>query len=92
MVTQMDIRIVSVAADGFDESWIGKKFTLDTICDLKKLNKKYKINIIGEGGEFETIVLDAPFYKYKISILSDKKIWKRTYGFYYIEKIKLLKK
>lgn len=92
MVTNMDIRIVSVAADGFNESWLGKKLTKSTINELKKLSDKYKINIIGEGGEFETIVLNAPFFNYNIEILNDKKIWKKNYGYYIIEKIKLLKK
>ena len=31
-------------------------------------NKKYKINIAGEGGEFETLVLNCPLFRKKITI------------------------
>lgn len=88
----MDVRIVSVSADGFNESWLGKKITKESIKELNVMRKKYGINIIGEGGEFETIVLDAPYYKYKINILEFKKKWFTNYGYYLIQKISLEKK
>ncbi len=92
MVCNMDIRIVSVAADGFDESWLGKKLNLEAIDELKYMSNKYGINIIGEGGEFETIVLDATCYKYKIKIMESKKKWMVNHGYYTISKVKLIKK
>ncbi len=35
---------------------------------LVELNKKYMINIAGEGGEFESLVLDGPIFKKAIKI------------------------
>lgn len=87
MIKSMDIRIVSVCAEGFDISWLGKRIDLDLINKLNFLNRKYGINIVGEGGEFETIVLDSPLYKYKIEILESKKRWFTNYGNYYISKV-----
>jgi asparagine synthase (glutamine-hydrolysing) len=60
--------MTKVAAEGLDKSWLGKKITQKELTKLKKLNKKLHINIAGEGGEFETLVLDAPLFNKKINI------------------------
>ncbi|KKK89003.1 hypothetical protein LCGC14_2737520, partial [marine sediment metagenome] len=39
---------------------------------FKTLNKKYKINPAGEGGEFETFVLYCPLFKKELKIKSFK--------------------
>ena len=36
---------------------------------IKELNKKYKISESGEGGEFESLVLNCPMFKNKIKVL-----------------------
>jgi len=58
----------SVAAKGLDKSWLGKTITKKEIGDLVKLEEKYGINVAGEGGEFESLVLDAPLFKKKIEV------------------------
>ena len=58
----------AVAAEGLDETWLGKEICSDDIEKLVILNKKYGLNVAGEGGEFESLVLDAPFFKRKIII------------------------
>jgi len=60
--------MTKVAAEGIDKTWLNKKIDNETINKLVKLNKKTRINIAGEGGEFETLVLDCPLFKGKISI------------------------
>lgn len=75
MIKCMDIRIVKVAAGGMDESWLGRKFDEKLIEDLKALNRKYRFHIAGEGGEYETLVLDAPYYKKRINLLETEKVW-----------------
>jgi len=75
MIKCMDIRIVKVAAGGMDESWLGRRFDGKLIEDLKALNRKYRVHIAGEGGEYETLVLDAPYYKKRINLLETKKVW-----------------
>lgn len=80
MITCMDIRIVKIAAGGMDEKWLGRRFDRQLIEDLKVLKKKYGVHIAGEGGEYETLVLDAPFYNKRINILRAKNIWKGDHG------------
>lgn len=52
--------VTGVFAYPLTASWLGKEINEDFIEKIKFLNKKYKINPAGEGGEFETFVLDAP--------------------------------
>jgi len=58
--------IVSVSAEGLNKEFLGKKIDQNIVNKFKKL----KINICGEGGEHETLVLDCPMFFYKINILS----------------------
>ncbi len=60
--------ITKIAAEGLDTTWLGKTITKDHVAKLVNLNKKLQINIAGEGGEFETLVLDAPLFKKQINI------------------------
>lgn len=87
-----EIIIVDVAADGFDESWLGRKIDEKTIDDLKKLNKKYGINMVGEGGEMETFVLDCPLFKKKLVITQTEKRWEDNSGKYIIKDAKFADK
>lgn len=55
-----EITIVQVSAAGLDASWLGRRLDGQTLTDLKRLADEYGIHILGEGGEFETIVTDGP--------------------------------
>ena len=52
--------ITSVSAEGFDESFLGKRIDDQMIAKLRSLKEKYGINMLFEGGEAESFVLDAP--------------------------------
>ena len=54
------IKIVKVAAEGLDESWIGKTLNNELIEKLLELKEKYGINVAGEGGEYESEVEEFP--------------------------------
>ncbi|PIY60064.1 hypothetical protein COY95_03735, partial [Candidatus Woesearchaeota archaeon CG_4_10_14_0_8_um_filter_47_5] len=54
--------LTKVAAEGLDAGWLGRRLTSADVDRLVELHKKYRINIAGEGGEFESLVLDAPFF------------------------------
>jgi ABC transporter with metal-binding/Fe-S-binding domain ATP-binding protein len=62
----MDIRFAAVAADGLGESWLGRRLDRSALADLIKLHQTHYVHIAGEGGEFETAVLDASFFKKRI--------------------------
>lgn len=87
-----EIIITAVAAQGLNESWLGRRIDEKCIEELKELNKKYKIHISGEGGEFETLVLDMPMFREKLKILEARKEWSETSGVYIIEGVRLVDK
>ncbi|MGQ9564969.1 MAG: TIGR00289 family protein [Candidatus Bathyarchaeales archaeon] len=86
---KFDVLIVGVYAYGFDSSWLGRQFNQETVDALIQLNKKYGISLVGEGGEYESLVLDAPFFKKKIKLLSVERIWKGQSGYLLVKKAEL---
>jgi len=67
------IIIAGIFAYPLDESWLGREIDNSFITDVKELKEKYKIHPAGEGGEFETFVLNCPLFKKPLKII-DKKI------------------
>lgn len=63
-----EIRIVQVAAAGFDASWLGRTLDETALRELQELNDRYGVHILGEGGEFETIVTDGPHMRHPIKL------------------------
>ena len=84
--------IVGVFAHGFDETWLGKPIDEKTIGKLARLRTKYGINAAGEGGEFETLVLNGPLFKKKIVLDEISKEWRRDSGVLHVKKAHLEKK
>lgn len=81
----LEIIITGVAAEGFDENWLGRKVDAETINKLKQLSEKFGINAAGEGGEYETFVTDGPIFKRRVEFGNVKKIWdERTASGYII--------
>ena len=58
----------SIAAYGLNKSWINKIITKEDLDKLNKLKDKIGSNVAGEGGEFESLVLDCPLFKKKLII------------------------
>ncbi|MDO5852320.1 MAG: TIGR00289 family protein [Methanobacteriaceae archaeon] len=86
------VMIVSTAAMGLDEKWLGKVIEKDSINQLKELNKKYGVHMAFEGGEAETLVLDCPIYKKEIIIDKSEKIVNYDTGIYIIQEAHLKEK
>ena len=55
-----EIKIIQVAAYGLDESWLGRTLDEAALDELAALNEEYGVHVLGEGGEFETLVTDGP--------------------------------
>jgi len=64
-----DAIITGVFAYPLDKSWLGKKINEKFVEDVKHLFKKYKINPAGEGGEFESFILNCPLFYREIEII-----------------------
>jgi diphthine-ammonia ligase len=62
VASRLDAMIVVCAADGLDESFLGCHFDDHLIRRLRQVSARRSIHLAGEGGEYETLVLDAPFF------------------------------
>ena len=87
-----EVIIVGVYAYGFDQNWLGRKIDSATIKNLVELNDKYQISLVGEGGEYETLVLDAPFFEKRIQVLQTERIWENHSGYLLVKEAKLVDK
>jgi ABC transporter with metal-binding/Fe-S-binding domain ATP-binding protein len=59
---RMDAMIVVTAAEGLDAGFLGALFNDDLIRRLKRVAATRRIHLAGEGGEYESLTLNAPFY------------------------------
>jgi diphthine-ammonia ligase len=79
---KFEIVISGVFAYPLDQSWLGRKINKKFILEVEKYQEKYKINPAGEGGEFETLVLNCPLFSRELKIknfkdFGEKNSWRR---------------
>ena len=62
VATRMDAIIVVAAAEGLGEEMLGVHIDETFIDRLKQISARNRIHLAGEGGEYESLTLYAPFY------------------------------
>jgi diphthine-ammonia ligase len=62
VAARLDAIIVVTAAGGLDESFLGASIDNELIHRLQQVASRHRINLAGEGGEYESLTLNAPFY------------------------------
>ncbi|EDK43079.1 hypothetical protein LELG_01257 [Lodderomyces elongisporus NRRL YB-4239] len=80
----LDARLVKVAAIGLNATHLGKLLN-EVYPQLVRLNQMYQVHICGEGGEFETIVLDSPAFKHKRLEFTDQQVVKHSLDVIYLK-------
>jgi len=68
---KFEIIIVGTFAYGMDKL-IGRKIDKKFIEEVTKLKNILKINPAGEGGEFESFILNAPYFSMPLKIINSK--------------------
>jgi ABC transporter with metal-binding/Fe-S-binding domain ATP-binding protein len=86
------VMIVGVYADGMGKEWLGRILNKETLGELAALSEKNRMNVSGEGGEFETLVLDGPNFVKRLEILDSEITWDGTRGEYRITNARLEEK
>ena len=64
--------VCSVAAAPLDENWLGRRIDEQFIIDMEKMQDTHKINPAGEGGEYESFVLNCPMFSKALKITDRK--------------------
>jgi len=78
---KFEIIISGVAGYPLDKSWIGRNIDDKFISEVEILQKKFQINPAGEGGEFESLVLNCPMFKKRLNVklknvVGEKNSWR----------------
>ena len=81
--------IIGVYAHGFTQKWLGRKIDSTTLKDLLELNRRYGVSPVGEGGEYETLVLDAPLFKKKMRLVQTEIVWEDQSGHLLVKRAEL---
>ncbi len=59
----LDIRLVHLSAEGLPADLLGARLTAATLAQFERIRATVRpIHLAGEGGEYETLVVDAPFF------------------------------
>lgn len=67
----LDARLIKVAAIGLNTGHLGK--TIQQMYPvLLGLNQRFDVHICGEGGEFETLVFDACYFKKRLEVVEQE--------------------
>lgn len=84
--------IVSIQAYGIPEKFLGRILTSRDVEEIIKLARTYGFNPSFEGGEAETLVVDAPLFRYKLRVYgTPRRIAPHSY-IYDIHTVKLVPK
>ncbi len=84
--------IIGVYAYGLDQTWLGREINTETLEKLVELHEKYQISLVGEGGEYESLVLDAPIFKKRIEIVQAEATYENLSGVLVVKEAKLVDK
>jgi len=68
VISLFDALIIKVSAECLNRDFLGKRIDKKILEKLKEINKENNININGEGGEFETFVVDGKNFRKTIEI------------------------
>ncbi len=65
----LDIRLVHLAAEPLTPDLLGRQLDRPLVEELERRSQAVRpVNVAGEGGEFETLVVDAPFFAERIEL------------------------
>lgn len=89
---QWDVRFAAVAAEGLTERWLGRRFAPEATVELERLHARHGLHVGGEGGEYESLVLDAPCYRKRIEVVRAESRWRRDGGVWRVLEARLAPK
>ena len=67
-----DVIITGVFAYPLTDEWLGRHLDNVFLTEVTDLQDKYQINPAGEGGEFESLVVNCPLFERALKIISTK--------------------
>ena len=84
--------VSGVSAAPLGEAWLGREVDLQAAGELLALARRHRMNPAGEGGEYETLVLDAPFFRSRIEVAGASREFHGDHGIYRVTDARLVAK
>jgi ABC transporter with metal-binding/Fe-S-binding domain ATP-binding protein len=69
---EFEVIVTAVAADGLDETWLGREIDAEAVNELLQLRDEKGVHPMGEGGEFETLAVAGPHMDGRLRIEYEK--------------------
>ncbi len=86
LVNGFRVLVTKVACEGLGKEWLGREVGREALEELKRLSEKHRFHLAFEGGEAETLVLDCPLFKKKLSVESAEVKWEGDSGTFLVRK------
>ena len=75
----LDIRLVHLAAEPFGPDLLGRQLDVPLLEELERRSATIRrTNVAGEGGEYETLVVDAPFFRSRLDLTEVEPVVERS--------------
>jgi len=79
-----EVVVVAVSAMGLGPEWLGRRLDQGSVPELERISERYGLSPAGEGGDYETLVLDAPFFEKTLRIQAEP-VWLGDRGYLVIK-------
>jgi ABC transporter with metal-binding/Fe-S-binding domain ATP-binding protein len=91
-VSRESFVIVAAMAMGLGEEWLGRRIGPEEAERLVELARRYGFSPVGEGGEYESFVVESPLFRgRRVEIRRAKKVWSPAgWGYLAIEDAALI--
>jgi diphthine-ammonia ligase len=91
LASGFEVMITGVFSPPLDEAWLGRRIDPSTLKELRRLSSTHGIALTGEGGEYETFILDGPLFQTRICVDEAHTEYRYHHGRYYIDAASLEK-
>lgn len=81
--------VVAVMAEGLGPEWLGRPLDKGALSDLLELRRTQGVNPSGEGGEYESLVVDSPLHWKRLELVEVERSVSRDQGRLMVRKLEL---
>ena len=74
------ITMSSIAGEGLSEQWLGREVGEEEVEALVALKRRIGFHVAGEGGEYESLVLDCPLFSKRLVVEGEAVMENRITG------------
>ncbi len=85
IAARFHVRFVAVAAEGLGRGWLGRLLTPRAFEALSNQADRFGFHLAGEGGEYETLVVNGPGFRRPLIVDRAASNWTRDSGSWEIE-------